>query len=288
MPANITAEVAKRLFILGVLAIVVVPRQHIDRTYTTIGGEWSHAFRKLLVISVLLNLIRFGASLQGHPWLMVLSDLLGIVEVVGLSFLCFYTPYILRKWLEGRINIFGRPDTPLYLPLQLTFLLCIMGVGLSRFVHPNFWCLKKLANIVSAPLVLQTIALYNSVTTSGPHHGGRGSIMAQTIMVVEYWHIVTQLLSALGYALEKHSIGVDDYNQWDSCLKAFRDVSFVSDWTRVCGHGIFINLLDEMALVSVPAEQPSATSNEGSPTTGPTLVDEDSFPLVPVAGLRTR
>jgi hypothetical protein len=257
MPFNLSLELGKRLFIWGVLVIVVFPRQHIDRSYRTFGGKWSSAFRKLLGVAVLLNAFRFVASMNGHMWLMLLSDLLGVAEVVGLNFLCFYTPWVLRKWLQDRINIGGRPDTPLYLPLQLTLLLSIMGVILSRTVHPNFWCLKKLGNIVSTPLIVQTITLYNSVTSVGGHHHGRGSIMAQTLIVIEYWHLTMQLLSALGYAFEPQGLAVENYSPWENCLQAFRNVAFVADWTRVCGHGIFLNLLDEMALVSTPPPTPS-------------------------------
>jgi hypothetical protein len=262
MPFNLSLELGKRLFIWGVLVIVVAPRLHIDRSYWTFGGKWSSAFRKLLGMAVFLNIIRLGASMNGHPWLLLLSDVLGIAEVFGLNFLVFYTPWVLRKWLEDRINIGGRPDTPLYFPLQLTLLLSIMGVILSRTIHPNFWSLKKVANIVSTPLIIQTIKLYNSVTSVGGHHHGRGTIMAQTLLVIEYWHLIIQLFSALGYALDPQGKDVENYSPWENCLKAFRDVAFVADWTRVLGHGIFLNLLDEMALVSPPQQPASAPSDE--------------------------
>lgn len=260
MPIVIATELGKRLFIWGVLAMVVIPRHHIDRTNLSIGGNLSHSFRKLLGASVVLNLGRLACKLNGHVrWL---ADILGIFQVVSLSFLCFLTPYVLQTWLVTRINIGGRPGANLIGPLYGTAILSVLGVILSRLVHPNLWCIKRLGNVVSGPPVLQTMAMYNSLTSVGGHHHGRGTIMAQTIVVVEYWHIITQLLCALGHALDKHHVGEEEYSQWDYCLKAFREIAFVSDWTRVCIHGIFINLLDEMYLTASTASTPSAGTTQ--------------------------
>eukprot|EP00797_Seminavis_robusta_P014023 Sro2137_g316070.1 n/a (300) ;mRNA; f:17065-17966 len=238
MAINVAVEIGKRLFIWGVLAMVALPRQHIDRAAWSIGGGLSHSFRKLLAASVALNLCRLLAKLYGHARL--LADLLGILQAVSLSFLCFLTPYVLQTWMVSQINIGGRPGSNLLPALYGNGVLSVLGVVLCRLVHPNLWCIKRLGNIISAPPVLSTMAMYNSVTSVGGHHRGRGTIMAQTIVVAEYWYIITQSLCFLGLALDKHS-GEDDYSSWDYCLKAFRNIAFVSDWTRVCVHGIFIN-----------------------------------------------
>ena len=246
-------EIEKRLLICGVLAIAVLPRQHIDRHRCSIGGSLSFKFKELLVILVGLNLLRLASSdEQRSASALMLSDVLGVFEVVGLSFLSFLSPYILQTWLQERINIGGRPGANLLFPFYMTIVVSVMGVTLSRTTHPNFWMLKKLANILSTPAVLKTLGLFNTVTTRGGHHDGRGTIMSQTLMVVEYWHFVTQTLCAMGYAFDAHKEQVADYTQWDQCLAAFRSISFVSDWLRVCAHAIFINLLDEMFLSSSP------------------------------------
>jgi len=190
--------------------------------------------------------------------------------VIGLGFLSFLTPYILQTWLADRINIGGRPGSSLMPPLFLAAFLAASGVVLSQTVHPNFWCLKKLANVVSSPPVLRTLMLYNSVTSiGGLHHNGRGTLISQTLMTVEYWHIATQLLCFMGYAMDRH-IKVRDYAQIDHILLAFREVSFISDWTRVCAHAVFINLLDELFLSS-----PSPPSTEGP-------VDEEADRRTPI------
>ncbi|CAB9531535.1 expressed unknown protein [Seminavis robusta] len=280
MAINVAVEIGKRLFIWGVLAMVALPRQHIDRTAWSIGGGLSHSFRKLLAASVALNLCRLLAKLYGHARL--LADLLGILQAVSLSFLCFLTPYVLQTWMVSQINIGGRPGSNLLPALYGNGVLSILGVVLCRLVHPNLWCIKRLGNIISAPPVLSTMAMYNSVTSVGGHHRGRGTIMAQTIVVAEYWYIITQSLCFLGLALDKHS-GEDDYSSWDYCLKAFRNIAFVSDWTRVCVHGIFINLLDELYLSSAPS---NSTERDSSPGTHD-LSEEESDIMVSTKGAKS-
>lgn len=257
MAIVIAAELGKRIFIWGVLAIVVVPRHHIDREATSIGGNLSHSFRKLLVASVGLNLIRLAAKLQGQVRLF--ADILGMIQAISLSFLCFLTPYILQTWLVARINIGGRPGANLLPPLYATATFSALGILLCRTVHPRMWFLKRVGNIISGPPVLKTLTMYNSVTSVGGHHHGRGSIMSQTMMVAEYWYIITQFLCVLGLAFDKHE-PKENYTQWDYCLEAFRDIAFVSDWTRVCFHGVFINQLDEMYMTSASSAPSSANT----------------------------
>ena len=205
-------------------------------------------------------MVRLIAKLQGNVrWF---ADILGIIQVVSLSFLCFLTPFVLQTWMVRRINIpGGKPGSNLIGPLYGSGLLSILGVILCRTVHPNLWFIKRLGNIVSTPSILQTMKMYNSLTSVGGHHEGRGTITGQTMVIVEYWHLITQLLCVIGFALDKrHTNNDGDNSQWDNCLKAFRDIAFVSDWTRVCVHGMFINLLDEMYLTS--------TSSSGGATGG--------------------
>jgi hypothetical protein len=259
-------QLTKRLFIWGVAAVAVIPRQHIDRSRWTIGGDLSNSFRKLVLVLTLFNLIRLCCSIQGRQWyLRFISDVCGIVEVVGLTFLSFLTSYLLQTWLVGRVELPGgtgsRPGASLMRPLGITCVLSTAGVVLSHSVNSNLWCLKKLANVSSGPPVISTLWLYNSFTCVGGHHNGRGLVVSQSLVAVEYWHIATQLLCAIGYGLNRHR-EMDDYTQWDYILEAFRSISFVSDWTRVLAHAIFMNILDESFLTSA----------------GPAGPEEDYFP----------
>jgi hypothetical protein len=257
-------ELTKRLFILGVVAVAVIPRHHIDRSRWSIGGDLSNSFRKLLLFLTVSNLIRLLCSMKGRQrHLRFLSDALGIVEVIGLTLLSFLTPYLLQTWLVGRIALPGRgsrPGASLMQPLYLTCILSVAGVVLSHTVNSNLWCFKKLANVASGPPVLETLKVYNNLISVGGHHNGRGNMISQSLVVVEYWHIATQLLCAIGYALDRHS-EVEAYTQWDYLLEAFRAISFVSDWTRVLAHAIFMNILDELFLTSI-------SSSGGPPGSG--------------------
>jgi hypothetical protein len=284
-------ELTKRLFIWGVVAVAVIPRHHIDRSRWTIGGDLSNSFRKLLLFLTVSNLIRLLCSIKGRQrHLRFLSDALGIVEVIGLTLLSFLTPYLLQTWLVGRIALPGggrRPGASLMQPLYLTCILSVAGVVLSHTVNSNLWCFKKLANVASGPPVLETLKVYNTLISVGGHHNGRGNMISQSLVVVEYWHIATQLLCAIGYALDRH-MEMDAYTQWDYLLEAFRAISFVSDWTRVLAHAIFMNILDELFLTGISSSGPPGPGNNNNDPSNDEENRKPSSELVSVgAGGRT-
>lgn len=137
-------------------------------------------------------------------------------------------------------------------------LLSAAGVILSHTVHPNLWLLKKVANSLASIPVLRTLRQYNSVTTVGLHINGRGNVLSQSLMLVEYWNIVIQILVAVGYAYNR-GIPEDEYNEWDEILLSFRSISFAADWTQVLMHAIFMNVLDELHSLN-PQEHESQTT----------------------------
>lgn len=236
-----------RFFVLGVLAAAVIPRQPSDEAkWWSIGGRLSHNFRKLLLVIVAINFCRLflsGDVPRGKSGRYQLeSDLLGVLEVTGLTFLCFLTPYVLQQGLSRFFHII--PGKSLKSPLFFAALLSFLGVAMSRAVHPNFWALKKLANAVSGPPVISTLHSYNSFTTARSH--GRGLVFAQSVAVIEYWHLILQLCCAAAYALDRHTIGTDEETFFDRTMKAARSIAFVADWTRVLVHAMFLNQLDEM------------------------------------------
>lgn len=246
-------EVTKRLFIWGVAAVAVFPRLPSDPTYCTIGGNLTHTFRKLLLVLVGTNFVRLFCSKKINAAI-ALSDALGVVEVVGLTFLCFLTPYLLQRWLSERINIGGRPGENLITPLLVVGFMSAVGMILSHTVHPNLWFLKKAANGLASIPVLRTLRQYNSVTTVGLRINGRGNILSQSLMMVEYWHLIVQLLGAVGYACNTGR-PEDEHTAWDVILCSFRNIGFVADWTRVLSHAIFMNVLDEIYSLPPPADQ---------------------------------
>lgn len=144
--AILAAHIAQRFLIIGVTAAAVRTRIQFDRP-CTIGGDLSRNFRKLLLGIVAVNFLRLvlpgSRTWKDSSGLFV--DLLGVVEVTGLTFLCFLTPYILETRLRNYISV-PRPGGNFYRPLLGAVFLSCLGVVLSRSVHPNLWCLKKLAN----------------------------------------------------------------------------------------------------------------------------------------------
>lgn len=244
-------EITKRLFIFGVCAIAIVPRQHTDRTRCSIGGgPVSHSFRKLVLLAVSLNMLRFVVKLLPFQGFRLVSDILGVVQILSLTFLCFLTPYLLQTQLATRINLGGRPGADLLQPFYITAALSFSGVFLARTMGPKFWFLNRLGNVVSVPPVLRTLDKYNSVTSLGGHHAGRGNILCQTLYVVEVWHMVTQLLVAIGHFFLDPNLPLSQYGVWDTTLQGFRQIAFSSGWTRIIAHAVFINLLDELVLTS--------------------------------------
>ena len=269
IPLNITSdfmitafEITKRLFVWGVVAISVCPRQHIDRGRWSIGGDLSHSFRKLLLTITAMNFARLVLNETDiRSYFQVLADGLGVMQQLGCSFLCFLTPYILQTWLAPLINIGGRPGASLMKPLYLATFLSVTSVILVRTTHTNFWCLRKLGSAISAFPVLKTLDMFSRVTTrsaGGTEHDGRGSIISQTLKIVEYWFLIIQLLCALGFAFDRNNLP-EEYNQIDHVLSAFREIAFISDWTRICAHAIFINQLDELYLTSPRASSGGST-----------------------------
>jgi hypothetical protein len=61
----------------------------------SIGGWLSHNFRKLLLAIAAANMCWLFLPREYSGNYQLGSDLLGIVEVTGLTFLCFLTPYVL-------------------------------------------------------------------------------------------------------------------------------------------------------------------------------------------------
>ena len=97
------SEINHRFFVLGVLAAAIIPRhvitnqQHDNKCWlnTRIGGGMlSHNFRKLLLVIAMVNLFRLFLSNDLPPEdssskrSQLGSDVLGILEVTLLTFLC--------------------------------------------------------------------------------------------------------------------------------------------------------------------------------------------------------
>ena len=289
----VAEKITNRLLIWGICMTAVCSRMPFDKTWS-IGGDISKPFRKMLLCIIAVNFLRMIASMQylaldsggtstsggkmdvnlnvamdtnrngnSREQRMILSDMLGVVEVVGVTFLCMLTPYLLQQQLSAIINVGSE-----YKLMPWIFIVSIFSIG--AMVLPNAWFLKKIGNALSGVPVILTMRLYDSVVCADSVHRGRGNILSQTLVMVEYWHIMTQLLCAIGYAFYNY----DDNDviiknlpnpQMFSLLKAFKGIAFPSDWIRLFCHSIMLNRIDEISHYSstTSSAQAAATDDYG-------------------------
>lgn len=98
-------------------------------------------------------------------------------------------------------------------------------------------------------------------------------MFAQTVSVIEYWHLLVQLCCAAAYAFNRGEEGVASETPWDRTLQATRSIAFAADWTRVLVHATFLNQLDEMYHTSNFAneEDDDGPTQEGAEPVGSEL-----------------
>lgn len=255
IPASLISE---QFFILGVTAVAILPRLPSDNVRFSVGGgNVGNPFRRLLLVLTGINLTRclLSSNEIASSKFAFVTSALDASSIVVHNFLCLLTPYLLQKWLSNCINI--RPGRDLTRWLWVVSLLGAAGVYLSSTVHPRFFALVEIAHAVSCVPVISTLKTYNRVTT--PAHG-RGTVMSQTVLFVECWHVASQVACAVGYAFGDNllvagmSDGGKDSNQIAALLHALRDGDFMTDWSRVLVHAIFMNQLDELSYVRVDCE----------------------------------
>ena len=257
----------------------VCPRMPFDKTWS-IGGDISNPFRKMLLCIIGVNFVRMIVSMQyvdldsngtsvgkanligtnNREQRMILSDMLGVIEVVGVTFLCMLTPYLLQQQLSASINVGSE-----YKLMPWIYIVSSFSIG--AMVLPNAWFLKKIGNALSGVPVILTMRLYDSVVSADSVHRARGNILSQTLVMVEYWHIMTQLLCAIGYAFNSY----DDNDviiknlpnpQIFSLLNAFKSIAFPSDWIRLFCHSIMLNRIDEISQYSSTTSSTQAAATD--------------------------
>jgi len=279
--------VAGQIFTICVALLAVAPRMPFDSN-GTIGGKLSFPFRRALLLLVAVGVTRVLVCHIFFPGQIFLDNLLGIVHVVGQSFLCLTTAYILQLRLSQVINI--TPGASLMPVLVAIAVIAPLGAVLAHTAHPNFWSLVNIAKASSCYVVLQTLATYASVTTSGSH--GRGSFLAQLVRMAEYWFLATSILAFVGEVLHGHILTryqhLDGNNVEDEAhpivvlLDAVRhnQDSGVDDWTRLLIHSIFLNSLDEMQhFTSNSSNSGSSGNSTGTRASGvpPTASDPEAM-----------
>jgi hypothetical protein len=275
---------AGQLFTLGVAALAVCPRMPSDDPdKLTIGGRLSFPFRRALLSLVLLGMVRVLFCHTLFPGLVSLDAILGTIHVVGQSFLCLTTAYLLQVQLSNVINI--NPGSSLMPLLTAVAVLTILAFALAQTIHPNYYCLEHLAEALSCYGVLHTLQTYSSVTA--PNSNGRGPFLTQLVRLTEYWFLITSVLAFVGEATHGFLLTKFHHDDEDHpivvLLEAFRQNqdSGVDDWTRLLIHSIFLNSLDEMQHFTGASAGQASQNGQSQNTAGR---DEES-PLVGQAQL---
>lgn len=278
---------AGQIFTLAIAAIAILPRMPFDDDdFLTIGGNVSYPFRRALLGLIFIGIIRvigchFLPQNPDAPFFKTMDSMLGTIHVVGQSFLCLTTAYLLQRQLCQHINIEGGvPGRSLIPALIIITLLTMTGSILSATIHSNWWCLVNIAEAYSTLPVLKTLQLYANITTISssssssrrPQHR-RGPILVQILMIAERWYLLSSLLSFFGEAANSgvfsfgDNTSTEDVKWLQIVLEAFRQNqdNGIDDWTRLMMHSVFLNSIDELQhFTSFSTSTSSNTSNSTS------------------------
>jgi hypothetical protein len=264
-------EVVHYWFILAVTFIAIAPRMPFDRPWT-LGGDISRSFRKLLLCMITFYFLRhlLKNHLTGVSRLFLL--VLHASEGICTSFLSLLTPYLLRFWLSSRINVPGgrRPGIGLMPWVYAFIFLSAVGVILCFITRrPELWIFKKIADALSFIPVHRTIQLYSSFITATACYPGRGNVLAQTVMVAEYYALIANL-SDIGIRCLILFALVDPKLGESGLIRGFYTNTFFAQYTRILCHSIILNVLDEMQHLTGPIDTddvPDAEIPSRSPDT---------------------
>ena len=250
--------IAGQLFTVGVAFLAVGPRMPFDSTNKSyIGGNLSYPFRRALLGLVVLGFTRifichilFSKSTTNNT-IRIIDELFDTIHVIGQSFLCLTTAYLLERQLSTVINIL--PGASLFQIFVVVVMLTPLGIMLAYMTgNTKFQALSHVAEAISCYGVLNTLKIYSSVMSppSSSDSGGaapRGPFMTQLVQLTEYWFLSTSLLSIAGEMITL-ATDKDDYPSIAIFLKAieYNQDSGIDDWTRLLVHSIFLNSLDEM------------------------------------------
>ena len=252
----ITTVIDRKLFFLLVGACVILPRMPFDDKYS-IGGDLSRGFRTLLMAILVLNLSREILHDVLHET--QLYYLMLGTEATLISFLSLLTPYLLRGWMSDRINFPGARLAGRGLNgwIYGVAFVNLLGVTGRVFLHSNdLWVFKKIGDMLTFFPVVQTLTLYNSITSAAARYPGRGIILSQMVLIGEYYcvlshgaDVVTKLASLVG-------LKSLFYNK--EIYKAIYHNNGYAAFFRILCHGILLNVLDENSVVQQTSPQASA------------------------------
>ena len=235
------ASVPKRLFVVAVTAIAIMPRMPFDERFS-IGGNLSNGFRKVVLTVCILNL---GRNLAG-PLMDKTTNKFGmVIEAILASFLNLLVPYLLRKWMSERINFPGGRRSAYGL---MPWIYAITGLSLMGALPVfmmeglNLWIFKKIADVISFFPVYRTLKVYNSITTIGGRYPGRGSVLSQVVLVSEFYALIAHSTDVLVKAL--YFVDMIE-SEKSKLLKGLYLDNHFALYTRILCHSVLLNVLDE-------------------------------------------
>ena len=275
-------DACKRIFVIAVTAAAILPRMPLDKPWT-IGGNLSNPFRKLLLVIFCCHMGRFifiGTLPHLKPIRKAIWTSLDALETVMLGFLSLLTPYLLRVWLSGRVNVGRRPGQVLQGWIKAIAALSMAGAFFRVTVDRKFWLLTKIAGSLSFFPVTRTMTLYNSVTNVRVVYPGRGSILSQVVMVSEYFALFANLADASSKILGL--LGLVTQEQLNSktspTIAGIYATSLFTMYTRVLCHSILLNVLDEAHTIGYSSAAAS-TDNKNVDTEAGSFVGNPPNPV---------
>jgi hypothetical protein len=263
-------------FVLVVTISAIFPRMPFDTPWE-IGGNLSKPFRYMVVAIFVTNFVRHTTPRPYYIW----AD---AVLTVLCSCTFLMTPYLLRVWLSKRVNIGTRSGEVFTRWVKAVAILSCLGAVLRYRVDRKYWLLTKIADALTFFPVTRTLALYNSVTLARSRYPGRGSILSQTAMILEWCSLFAHGADAASKILGL--MGLVDRTQLNSKTSptmmtvyfAIRYITFL----RLFCHSILLNSLDEAYTIGsvatsdhdVPHQQPSSSqTNEDADHSARPLVE---------------
>lgn len=261
------SEIPELLYMIAVSAVVTGPRLPLD-TPCSIGGHLSNSFRKILLVANATFLLRTYvlSHIDGTRSLIIF---LWGMEGVLLAFLSLLTPYLLRVWLQDRINVPGgrQPGKGLMPWIQACATLTLVGVIGRSYGRKDFWFFKKVADSLSFFPVMQTLRLYNAFVCppSQVRYPGRGSVLSQVVMIAEYYALFANARDALSKLLVLGGWLDWSFTQTPTMQGLYED-NFFSNFNRVMCHGILLNYLDEAYTIGTVSTSSSGDGNATAST----------------------
>ena len=259
----------EQIFVVAVTFAAIFPRMPLDEPWT-IGGQLSKPFRRLLLV---IFFVHWGRHTFKWPLYVIFDAVLTVL----LTCLCLLMPYLLRVWLSERINIGKRPGEVFTTWVKVVAVLSFSGAVLRIMVDRKYWVLTKIADALSFIPVTQTLALYTSVTHSTARYAGRGAVLSQMALVVEYFALfahtadgMSKVLGLLGF-VTRYQLNSSTSPTMVTVYAATRFATYL----RVLCHSILLNSLDEAYSIgslatssyqSVPRQEQNGHDDNESPT----------------------